>query len=400
MLLDERTSLPASLRAWRDITPIDEPRWQQPWEALSSFFVAAGYQRFRAHSSHSMTYPDESLPPYPALDSFGLYGDRSELKSRFFPFSQVVAARDRENRDVVIKVVSKGDEGRRELEILQLLNSEPLRSDPANATVPVLEFLEFHDWHFVVMPFCDQCDELPFLNVSEGFDFADQILAGLTFLHENRIAHLDISCDNILINHHGTVPQTKTWTTPSEPIYKIWPPPEWRSTFPARYLFMDFGYSQYFEKDMSLDKCRAEPFPQGRKHRAPEMRRATNYNPFAADVYATARTLYGWLKDAADETPSLLILLRDMTSQNPSRRPTAKMALERFRALRSTIPDEKLLEVHELELINYSLVPRSFIVMFRDLIETRQWTNAYRFTWISFKMWITKTLRVKPAVQL
>ena len=76
-----------------------------------------------------------------------------------------------------------------------------------------------------------------------------------------------------------------------------------------------------------------------------------------------------------------------MTSQNPSRRPTAKMALERFRALRSTIPSEKLLEIHELELINYSLVPRSFIVMLRDLIETRQWTNAYRFTWISLKMW-------------
>ena len=88
----------------------------------------------------------------------------------------------RENRDVVIKVVSKGDEGRRELEILQLLNSEPLRSDPANATVRVLEFLEFHDWHFVVMPLCDQCDELPFLNMSEGFEFADQVLAVSRFL--------------------------------------------------------------------------------------------------------------------------------------------------------------------------------------------------------------------------
>ena len=76
-----------------------------------------------------------------------------------------------------------------------------------------------------------------------------------------------------------------------------------------------------------------------------------------------------------------------MTSQNPSRRPTAKIALERFRALRSTVPSEKLLEVHELELIDYSLVPRSFIVMLRDLIETRQWTIAYRFTWISLKMW-------------
>ena len=106
-----------------------------------------------------------------------------------------------------------------------------------------------------------------------------------------------------------------------------------------------------------------------------------------------------------------------MSSYNPSRRPTAKTALERFRALRPIIPSEKLLEVHELELIDYYLVPRGFIVMFRDLIETGKWTLVCQFTWISFKMWcvqcaviwvprsqilirITKTLRLKPAVQL
>ena len=34
-------------------------------------------------------------------------------------------------------------EGLNELEVLHLLNSEALRSDPANLTVPVLEFLGF-----------------------------------------------------------------------------------------------------------------------------------------------------------------------------------------------------------------------------------------------------------------
>jgi serine/threonine protein kinase len=82
----------------------------------------------------------------------------------------------RENQDVVIKVVAKGDEGLSELEILQLLNSEPLKSDPANSTVPVLEFLSFHDWQFVVMPFYDGCDASDFLRASECLDFMEQLL--------------------------------------------------------------------------------------------------------------------------------------------------------------------------------------------------------------------------------
>ena len=82
----------------------------------------------------------------------------------------------RKNRDVVIKVIAKGDEGHNELEILQHLNSEPLRSDPDNSTVPVLEFLSFHDWQFAVMPFYDDCDASPFLSALECLDFMEQLL--------------------------------------------------------------------------------------------------------------------------------------------------------------------------------------------------------------------------------
>ena len=59
---------------------------------------------------------------------------------------------------------------------------------------------------------------------------------------------------------------------------------------------MDFGYSRHFAKDASFDKCLVEPFSQGREHRAPETKKPNNYNPFAADVYQTARILYAWLK--------------------------------------------------------------------------------------------------------
>jgi hypothetical protein len=77
---------------------------------------------------------------------------------------------------VVIKVVAKGHEGLGELKILQLLNAEPLKSNPANATVPIVEFLCYDDWHFVVMPFCDGSDEIPFLNAMECLEFTEQVL--------------------------------------------------------------------------------------------------------------------------------------------------------------------------------------------------------------------------------
>jgi hypothetical protein len=50
-------------------------------------------------------------------------------------------------------VVAEGEEALRELEILQLLNSEPpgefVRPEP------VLEFLGFSDWQFAVISFYD-----------------------------------------------------------------------------------------------------------------------------------------------------------------------------------------------------------------------------------------------------
>ena len=80
------------------------------------------------------------------------------------------------NRDVVIKAIRKGDEGKNEHDILLLLNSQPLRPDPANMTVPILDFLQYKDWHFAVMPCCYRCTKKPFLNASELLEFADQVM--------------------------------------------------------------------------------------------------------------------------------------------------------------------------------------------------------------------------------
>jgi hypothetical protein len=78
---------------------------------------------------------------------------------------------------VVIKVVAKAEEGLRELQILRRLSSEPLKSDPSNPAVPVIEFLTYEDWHFAVMPFCDPFDSAPFLTASECLNVAEQALS-------------------------------------------------------------------------------------------------------------------------------------------------------------------------------------------------------------------------------
>ncbi|KAF8159438.1 hypothetical protein B0H34DRAFT_673812 [Crassisporium funariophilum] len=153
--------------------------WWKPWDALRPFFLEAGYDLDNARAQGGYGCANTMIPP--ALESLGLHGDRSDYHSQFQPGSQshyvaqVFAARDRKNRDVVIKVISKGNEGSSERKILQLLNSEPLRSDLANATVQVIEFLEYQDFCFAVMPFCDGSDERPFLTAFECLDFAERI---------------------------------------------------------------------------------------------------------------------------------------------------------------------------------------------------------------------------------
>ncbi|KAL6302706.1 kinase-like domain-containing protein [Sparassis latifolia] len=362
-----------------------------PWEALRPIFKTAGYELYRARGLGKLSTPDTETSP--AVESFGLFGDRSNFQSQLIPFAQVFAARDSLNRDVVIKVVSKGKEGENERQILQLLNSEPLRSHPANTTVPVLEFIDYEDFCFAVMPFCNGSDDFPFLNASECLDFAEQVLKALSFLHEHRIAHLDISSENVMVNHHGTLPEAVIFEDGK--IYRICPVPEWRSTFSVRYRLMDFGYSVHFKEDTPLSMCTILPFPQGREHRAPETLGKTAYNPFAADVYQTARVFYGLFSDVANSVPDLLKLLQDMSSYNPSRRITATMALARLRALCSTIPVDMLQEEQEREILSFPDIPRSNLITFRDIIETGNCALACQFAWGLLKAWVRNIVGAK-----
>ncbi|PPQ96146.1 hypothetical protein CVT26_004781 [Gymnopilus dilepis] len=263
--------LPDSLEAWKERDVVMDPEWFKPWELLRPFFQEAGYELYDPHT-HGQSSTARSADP-PAADSFGLYGDRSNFKSRFLA--------PRNNRDVVIKPVSKGDEGRTERQILQVLNSAPLRSNPANPALEVIEFIELHDFCFAVMPCCDACDDRPFLTSFECLEFAEQVLE-------------DLSNENILINHRGTLPPSVVYESLYEPPVKITPPLQWRSTFPAKYYFIDFGCSAIFSKDAELSQCFVDPYINSREQRPSETYANRPFNPFAVDVYYAARLFYGW----------------------------------------------------------------------------------------------------------
>ena len=88
------------------------------------------------------------------------------------------------------------------------------------------------------------------------------------------------------MNHHGKIP--------GDPFVEVWPPPEFRATFSVRYYLMDFGCSVHFSPSSRLRDRMIKPFPIGREQCAPEMRRSTKYDPFAADIYVAARVFYGF----------------------------------------------------------------------------------------------------------
>ncbi|OCH86782.1 hypothetical protein OBBRIDRAFT_806536 [Obba rivulosa] len=395
---DESQQLPISLLAWRRLHPLLNEDWFWPWESLREFFGNSGYALYYGRNQGLFCDPPDSSPP--SVDSFGLFGDRVDFPKhqlKMEPYPLAMAAWDSANRDVVIKVVSKGDEGAKELEILQYLNSEPLRSYAGNTTVPILDFLHFDDWRFAVMPRCDPSDSLPFRDAGECLEFSDQILSALAFLHNHRIAHLDISNENILLNHRGQIPDTTDFC-PESPygFVAIWPPHPWRSTFPVQYLLIDFGYSVRFPPDAPLSACTAVPNSGGREHRPAEALESNPCNPFAVDVYQTARLFYGWFADVVHSTPGFLELLQDMSSFNPARRPSAAESLARFRAFRHLFPKDQLHEVHEYALFSFPLVPRPHWVMVRDLLECRRWYFTFDYITHALKDWVLHVLGRKP----
>ncbi|KDQ16747.1 hypothetical protein BOTBODRAFT_72912, partial [Botryobasidium botryosum FD-172 SS1] len=257
--------LPQSFDAWKNTIWRQEGfGWQ--WEALRPFFLTKGYDLYVYHEY-------EGLKPRVRGDpngcGFGLHGTRTDfttLPILWCMKGEIWGARDLENRDVVIKPVSYGARSTNELQILKYLNSDALRADKANTTVPVVEFLEYSGWTFAITQRWNDSVIPEFVDIGEVLEWAD------------------ISHENFLMNYWGVFPPERDRGTK---------PPKLRKNFAVKYALIDFGYSVQLPPDLD-EPSRRGVWPVPREQSAPETKTGAPFDPFAADVYQAGRTIYGW----------------------------------------------------------------------------------------------------------
>ncbi|KIY44918.1 kinase-like protein [Fistulina hepatica ATCC 64428] len=263
-------------------------------------------------------------------------------------WTQLWFARTKDGIDVVLKVLSDGSDpdGLRELEILRKVSTESLKSHPDNHCVPVLEFVEHGRWTFAVMPRWTgalDADFQPIHDSEEALDFCCQVTCGLAFLHENRIAHLDISQANIMINYCG----------PRNIRQNI------RKRFPVRYGLIDFGNARMFPASWPADELLLTEAVEGHPHMAPEVQQGQPYDPFAADVFQTAVLFFSYFYDVTAYVPGFHEVLLAMAEKSlkPSDRITMAEAHRRFCELRRKTPPQSQHEMIDPKFCTY-LPPR------------------------------------------
>lgn len=92
----------------------------------------------------------------------------------------------------------------REIELLQHLNSSPLRVDPWNPSPPLVSIVNADDCDsdepLAIFEPLVSYDSEPLGTVEEALDFFMQLLQGLVFLQENRIVHGDIHSGTIMMD--------------------------------------------------------------------------------------------------------------------------------------------------------------------------------------------------------
>ena len=112
--------------------------------------------------------------------------------------------------------------------------------------------------------------------------FFSTVVVSLTDL----ISPQDISHENFLMNFWGAYPPPRDFHKKA---------PILRAQFPqaVKYALIDFGYSVQFLPDADPSSYLGTwkvPRPQ----RAPETATGNPFDPFAADVYQTSRSIYAW----------------------------------------------------------------------------------------------------------
>ncbi|KAH6909575.1 other/AgaK1 protein kinase [Coprinopsis sp. MPI-PUGE-AT-0042] len=332
--------LPTDRQSWSvdpDICAVDE-QWMEAlddvsrrWKFLAPYFAGCGYYLYQGLAP-LYTTPSEDGPLPSPLEQVYPYSRRVDHltdKDLGFIHTQgfrIWAARDQLGREVVIRLVSFPGEESDELKIYRLLNTPQARKDPRNHTVPVIDWIEYSGLIFIVSPrWGDPIIGMVPLSADQLLHYADTLLEGLVFLHENRVAHRDIHVGN-------TVLDIITGYHRRDALPLLHPSL-------SRFAYIDFDASVVLPIDTAIDSVLMER----------EMRLGVGWlrlpqaksNPFNDDVVVLLHALQTYTRVLESEIPEIGLFfdkyLGDLVAP-----PSAAVVLAAFRNLRSTLTREQL----------------------------------------------------------
>ncbi|TEB29033.1 hypothetical protein FA13DRAFT_1815533 [Coprinellus micaceus] len=255
-----------------------------------------------------------------------------------------------------------------EYEIMSQICSGTNGQDPKNHCVrcqAVLTPPNEPQARILVMPLLRKFGDMSFEKIKDAVEFVRQMLEGIEFLHQQGIAHLDISVNNIM------------FTGGEEPGSNA-------------YFFIDFGKSMQFMEDttptawdlQSTDLTVPEFLSSGFATRASPL------NPFAVDVYVLGNLIK---RDLIEGNPDmsragyrglefLTSLAQYMTNRDPMARPTITQARQYFEQIRGGL-DKKTLRHPCQRRTTYSNIPQ------------RISAEVYHAVWSAYKrmLYITRS---------
>ncbi|TBU31687.1 hypothetical protein BD311DRAFT_656397 [Dichomitus squalens] len=238
-----------------------------------------------------------------------------------------------DNQLVVLKKVLKSFNPL-EVEVVQYLSSEALRSDPRNHTVPILEIFSVPDdpeATVLVMPLMRQCDDPAWQTVGEIVAFLTQVFEGLQFMHELHVAHSrDCVAQNIMYDPRRMYPHMFHPKDPDKsPDFKSKARHSNRTVCPVKYYFIDFGLSRRYNPEDGPP--REHPIRGGDKS-VPEFQswKGDLVDPFPTDIYYVGNMIRTDILEKFEGVEFLAPLADDMTATDPIQRPTIQEVVRRF----------------------------------------------------------------------
>ncbi|KZW01255.1 hypothetical protein EXIGLDRAFT_603211 [Exidia glandulosa HHB12029] len=316
--------------------------FELPWVHLQPFLREHGYE-LRAR------YQPDWQPSWIRMEEPSLR--RKYEDGSFFTYDNILdATRASDGKAVILKLIEREDLSEQHM---RYLNGDGRCEDIRNHTVPLLDVLRpplLPSCTIIVTPRLVPWDNWPFTRVSEVVDFVHQILAGLAFMHELHLVHLDASVANIMMDGLHLYLEPDHPARPGRALNdfrSVRRLERHESPAPVKYYYIDFGQSVRFQ---SLEDRRPLRRPGAQDRTVPEERYPDPCDPFALDVYCVGNVIKEYILEVRVRPAGTVYwnvrflrrLVQDMVGENPSSRPTAAEALARFAAICETLKEDDL----------------------------------------------------------